>query len=235
MKTGEAAREAVQHEEAKAELAKEAANRMFDFWLPEDEERIVTFLDGTLDSDGMLDILMYYQHQIQVGGKWQTFICTQDSEGVCCLCDRGDSNRSLIGAFTVIDHTPHTIQKGPNSGKIIANTRKLFKAKKGSLALLTKLAQKKGGGTLVGVTVEITRTGDKSPSVGSAFDFQEKLDGAELAEKYGLKEEDIQPADYEKELGYRTNDELVELGLGTAPKGPGYETPKQKAALKENL
>ena len=53
------------------------------------------------------------------------------------------------------------MQKGPNKGKVIKNTRKLFIAKNQTIKMLTKLAAKRGG--LQGCTFDVARTGDKEP------------------------------------------------------------------------
>ena len=52
--------------------------------------------------------------------------------------------------------------------------------------------------------------------------------------KYDLKEEDVMAADYEKEIRYRSPQELIELGVGKAHSGVGYEK-GAKSALKDEL
>lgn len=235
MKTGQAAKDAVAKEEAKAEMQAASAGKLWRFWMPPEEERQVTFLDGKLDDDGMLDILMFYEHAVKINGRFENFICTSDAEnGYCPICEKGEAKANLVGVMTVIDHTPHKIQSGPNAGKIIKNSKKLYVAKKQTLKMLTKKAQKHKG--LVGVTFDITRGDDKTAGVGSSWDFVSKMDEAELREKYGLSESDVQVADYGSELTYRTPQELIELGIGKAPGGIGYEkgvTDKNK--LKDEL
>jgi hypothetical protein len=244
MKKGAAAKEAYQHEEAKAEAAKAEQGKLWRFWMPDDgEDRKITFLDGDVDSDGMLDIPMFYEHTIKLNGEFKQFVCTEkngdDNAEPCPICAKNEKefNPALVGVMTVIDHTPHKIKSGPNAGKVIKNTRKLFVAKKNSIKLLTKLAIKRGG--LAGCTFDVSRSGDKSPGVGNQFDFVEKFDDlSSIMEQYGLKEEEVMPANYEDEIPYRTADELVALGAGKAFGGIGMEkgvSEGSKKALKDEL
>lgn len=242
MLKGNAAKQAMEKEEAKAEAAKADAGRMFRYWMALDsEDRRVTFLDGDLDKDGMLDANAFYEHSVKQDGNFKQYVCTEqnggDQQEPCPICASGDkeSRPYLAQVFTVIDHTPYKIQNGPNKGKIIKNSRKLFVAKSGTQKLLQKKATKHGG--LAGVTFDISRTGDKSPGVGSAFDFVEKFDDLDsLMDKYELKAEDVQPANYDEEVPYHTADELVALGVGKAHGGFGYEGKSaSKSALKNEL
>lgn len=230
LKKGAAAKQALQQEEAKAELAKQEAGKLWRFWMPPEEERKITFLDGEVDEDGMLDINMYYEHQVKINGNWENFVCTSEQEGYCPICDKGDNKSTLVGVMTIIDHTPHKIKSGPNAGKTIQNTRKLFVAKKQTLKILSKIAAKRGG--LTGCTFDVSRGDDKTASVGSQFDFVEKNPLKAIAEELEMKIEDVQPANYAEEISYRTADELVELGVGKAPSGPGYE---KSAGSKKDL
>ncbi len=238
MKKGQAAKEALATEEAQAEMRKQEAGKLWRFWMPEGEERQITFLDGKMDDDGMLDILMYYEHRIRINGNWETFVCTAESDQTqpCPICEKGD-RASLVGVMTIIDHTEHTIKNGPNKGKTISNTRKLFVAKRQTITQLTTLAKKRGG--LVGCTFDVYRTGENSAGVGSQFDFQHKFSTRqEIMDKFGLeKEEDVMPANYEEEIRYLSPQELIDLGVGKAQTGIGYNGNNQgsKANLSDEL
>lgn len=237
MKKGSAAKEAMADEEAKAELRKQEAGKMWRFWMPEGEERQLTFLDGKIDDEGMLDIWMFYEHTIRINGNWENFICTAEADQTqpCPICEKGD-RPSLVGVMTVIDHSEHTVKNGPNKGKVIKNTRKLFVAKRQTITLLTTLAKKRGG--LVGCTFDVTRLGDNAASVGSAFDFQHKFTTRqEIMDKYGLEnEEDVMPANYAEEITYRSPEELIELGVGKAQTGVGHSGSKgSKSNLQDEL
>lgn len=218
---GAAAKQAMAHEEAKAEMAKQEAGKLFRFWLPEDAERQITFLDGEVDSEGMLDIPMYYEHQVKVNGNWTNFPCTQETQGFCPICNKGESKSSLVGIMTIIDHTPYKVESGKNAGKVYENTKRLFVPKKITVMQLSKIAVKRGG--LTGCTFDVSRSGDKSASVGSQFDFVSKASLSEIAQKYGLEPDYVQPANYDEEIVYRTPEELVELGVGKPMNGPGFD------------
>jgi len=211
MKTGSNAQAAMQHAEAQAEKAKEEAGKMWRFWMPPEEERKITFLDGDIGDDGMLAIPMFYEHRVKLDGKWQNFVCVAEQEP-CPLCESGESKQTLVGVLTCIDHTVHKIAKGPNAGKSIQNSRKLYVVTRNTIKILSKIAIKKGG--LTGCTFDVSRTGDKEPSVGNQFDFVEKLSFPALMKKYDLKAEDVSPADVGDEIIYRSAEELEQLGLG---------------------
>lgn len=236
LKRGAVAKQEQTKVEAAAEMRKQEQGKLWRFWMPEGADRRITFLDGELDSDGMLDINMLYEHGIRLNGNIENFVCTADIDQTqpCPICEKGEHN-SFVGVMTIIDHTEHTIKKGPKAGQVVKNTKKLFVAKQATLKQLTKLAQKRGG--LAGCTFDVSRTGDREPGVGNQFDFHEKFDSyEEMAEAFGMKIEDLQPANYEEELRYRTPDELIELGVGkgASKSGFGYEKGVQ-SNLKDEL
>jgi len=213
LKSGKEAKAALETEEALAEQRKEEQGKLWPFWLPPDEERQITFLDGKLDEDGMLDVLMYYEHSVKINGKWQKFVCTAeaDTSQPCPLCESGNRN-TLVGVLTVIDHSEYKVKNGPNAGKTIKNTRKLFPAKRATLKLLQNIAAKRGG--LAGCTIDVYRSGDKAAGVGDQFQFVEKLEKrSEIAAKYDLELDDVKPADYTEEITYRSPEELIALGV----------------------
>jgi len=216
LKKGASAKAALDQAEAAAEMAKAEAGKMWRFYMKEGEDRRITFLDGDINEEGMVDAATFWEHVVPMNGGYANFVCTaeQDPSQPCPLCAMGNKPR-LVGALTIIDHTDYKIKNGPKAGEILKNQRKLFVATRQSLALLKKLAEKRGG--LAGCTFDVTRIGDKSANTGTQFEFVEKFDsGQELCEKYGLAEEDVHPANYEEEIVYRSPEELIELGLGKA-------------------
>jgi|GEM_PF-1913309 len=232
LKKGKAAHQAFDLEEAKAEKARAESGKLFRFFMAPDEERKITFLDGDLDEEGMLDIPMFYQHRLKLNGQWQNFVCVSDQEP-CPICEKGDSRAALVGVMTVLDHTPYKIKNGPNAGKLIKNSKKLFVATRQTIKKLSKKATKHDG--LTGCTFEVARTGDKDPAVGSDFEFVEQLDADALAATYGLKEEDLQPGNYAEEIVYHTAAEMVALGVGKAIQGIGHEKGVSTAGLEDEL
>lgn len=214
--TGAKAQEAIKKEEAQAKQRMEDSDKLWRFYIPQNElnaERTITFLDGVLEEDGMLTCPTWYEHTVQLNGRWQNLICVGHEEP-CPMCENGD-NRTIMAGFSIIDHTPYTIKKGKNAGDTIENSRKLFVPTRTTLGVLQSYAAKRGG--LKGWTVGVTRTKDKSPRVGDVFDFLEQRDDAALLAKYG--EEVTKPADFNNELTYYNRAELIELGVTAAVGG----------------
>ena len=233
LKRGAAAKAIVAQEEAKAEERRSAANRMRSFKLDYDADCQITFLDGKLDADGVLDIPRYYEHVIQIGGDWKNIVCTAEIEpgDPCPICamNTEQSRRALVGVMTVIDHSKYTVKKGPNAGKVYTNQRKLFIAKEQTLKTLNKLASKPERNGLAGCTFDVSRGPENThaPKVGSSFDFVTKHKTlASIAEKYGLPLEECVPAIYEGddgEIQYTPVAKLLALGIGKAHGGIGSE------------
>lgn len=212
LKKGKAAQQEMAKAQAKAdEMAKE---KVFRFRIPTGANTSVTFLDGDLTDDGVLDIPMYHEHQIHMNGRWDNwFVCVQD-EGSCPLCEGGDEP-ALVGALTIIDHSEWKDKKG-NMHK---DERKLFIAKFATIQMLQVLATKRGG--LTGCTFDVYRSSEKrSPNVGTTFDFTEKHTPTGLKKKY---KDDATPYDYEEVLTYLPADELRKMGFGVT--GVGGEKP----------
>jgi hypothetical protein len=222
-------------EQVEAELRKEEQGKMFRFFIKEGEEAAVTFVDGELSKDGFLVPPRYYEHNLYLNGRWgNTFVCPQKTtphlNDTCPICASGD-NPTLVSLFTIIDHREFTGVKDPS--KKYKDTQKLFVAKKGTMEILNKIAIKRGG--LAGATFDVTRSGDKSPAVGSMFDFVKKTPVEELVQQYMREYTDPKtnvkssksifvPANYEVEIVFRTGEELTKMGLGS-PNVSGYSTP----------
>jgi len=207
LKKGAAAKAIYDEAEAKAEAAAAQSGKLFRFRIsPKSlgEDYKITFLDGDLDEDGMLDIPMYMEHTLFFNGRWDNFVCLEDSDGPCPIC-ASDDKPSLVGVLTIIDHTPFTKKDGTE----IKFSKKLFIMKRTTMKLLQKKAVKQGG--LTGCTFEVSRLGEKDPAVGSSFDFVEKTPLKQLQSEY---EDKAEPANYEEELPYYTKKELLKLGLG---------------------
>ncbi len=196
-------------------------NNVYRFWLPEDKETQITFLDGNLNDDGLIDVTMYYEHQVHMNGNWRNwFVCIGEDEP-CPICEGGDT-ASLVGAFTIIDHTPYTDKNGKDHKDEI----KLFVAKRDTIKLLQKKATKHEG--LAGVKFDVSRTGDKSPNVGSSFDFVDKTPVAQLIKKYKLQTKG--PLNYGEVIIYRNAKELKELGFGSVGVGGEADTSSDNGA-----
>src|ERR1035437_382004 len=233
-KRGSAANAEMEKYEKEVALSQEQNKRMWRFWLPDGEEGQITFVDGALSSDNGLDFFMYYEHNLMLNGKWgNTFVCTKDLEP-CPICAAQD-RPSFVGAVTVIDHREYKTK----DGKVYKDVPKLFIAKKETIKQLQMLGVKRGG--LAGCTFDVARTGDKSPSVGSMFDFIEKNSVEDLQKKFvrkndkGVVETFFVPADYEKECQYRTAEELREAIPSLASVSPMGHVSKADADLANEL
>jgi hypothetical protein len=231
LKTGAESAKLAKQDQIKREAAK--TNAMFRFYLKEQEEARITFVDGDLDENGFLCPPRFYEHSMQVGGKWGNFyVCPEQtdpsSKEKCPLCVSGDKP-TLVAVFTVIDHRQFKSKDGTKTYK---NTKKLFVAKPHTFELLNKLAMKRGG--LTGVTFDVSRGDKKTASVGSLFDFVEKkpLEELQKASDYMIERVDpktnaktkvtnFTPADYAKEIVYRTGEQLAAMGFG-APTTSGF-------------
>lgn len=219
LKKGKEAQETFAQEEHKAEQAQK--NSVFRFFVPEGKDSAITFVDGDL-VDGVLDIPFYYEHNVNMNGKWGNFfICTQDEEP-CPICE-GGLNPSYVGVMTVIDHSSYVSKK---DSKTYKDQIRLFVAKRDTIKQLQKLAAKRGG--LTGCRFDVSRTGDKSPSVGNVFDFTEKLTMAQVAQTYGADR--AKPINYEEYLGelYKPAKELRKLGFGSATPPIGSESASEE-------
>ncbi len=212
---GKEAKEIFEKEELRKELA--SKGKVFRFFLKEGAEGNITFLDGNVN-DGMLDATFYYEHHVQLNGKWGNFfVCTKETEP-CPICNSG-LYPTYVALLSVIDHTTY---KGKE--KDYVDTVKLFVAKQDTFKLLQKMAIKRGG--LRGCKFEATRIGEKAPNVGGAFEFIEKLTEQELAQYKPLKQGDqdrSKPIDYAAmlEADYQPASALRKLGFdaGGAPIG----------------
>ena len=230
LKTGQESAQVAKQDQVEAEQRKAEQGKMWRFYLKDGEEARITFVDGDLSPEGFLLPPRYYEHNLMLNGKWgNTFVCPEktlpDSGEKCPICESGD-RPSLVAVFTIIDH--RTV-KSKDGTKTYKDLPRLFVAKGPTFELLNKLAQKRGG--LAGTTWDAMRAGDKSASVGSAFDFVEKVAVEELRKKYvhevtdpKTNQKTIQsffvPANYEHEIVFRTGDQLRQMGLGKPSSAP---------------
>lgn len=215
LQKGKAAHAAIEKEESAAAARRAQSDQPRRFWIPDGKETQITFLDGALDDDGLLDAVTYWEHQLKINGNWRNwFACTQLDEP-CPICDGTDSQPSLVSVFTIIDHT----EWKDSNGKVHKDEKRLFVCKRETFRRLQKIAAKKGG--LVGVTFDVSRNGDKSPGVGDTFDFVDKRTLKALAKELDLDKDAVTPYDYEEVIEYRSAKELRKLGFGSSKGVPG--------------
>lgn len=213
---GSEASKEFEKENAARQARRDQQTKTWRFMLKPEEEARVTFVDGDLDENGVLDMLVYPQHQLFMNGSWFNFFVCVEKQEPCPICESGD-RPSLVAICTVIDH--RKIQSNKDKSKVYTNQKRLFVAKHNTFKILQNIASKRGG--LAGCTFDILRAGEKDPVVGSQFDFIEKGKLETLKAKYIEKSAEgklvsiFAPLDYEKEIDYRTATELKKLGFGS--------------------
>lgn len=222
LKRGKEAQEIAQKETAIAE--QKMKDKVRTFYLKDGIQTVGTFLDGEI-KDGALDIPYLYMHtSVFLNGKYDNhFICIAEQEP-CPICE-GGATPTYVGLLTLLDHGPeakgYPNKKEPN--KPYKDQLNLVIAKRKSIALLTPLAIKRKG--LTGCTFDISRTGEKEPSIGNVFDYTEKNSMADLKASFETKEKVIAPFNYDKIMQnlYLSAEQLSKLGFGSMSPGVGTE------------
>lgn len=206
LKTGKEANKELKTVQKAQEARKEQMDKPFRFSLHKDgEEGRVTFLDGDLDSDGILQKVCLYEHHVKLAGKWGNFFVCPGEFEPCPICEEGEYQKEFVAVFTVLDHRKFV----GKDDKVYQHQRKLFVCKSGTLEQLQKIASKKGG--LVGVTLELTRTGSKKARVGDLIMYEKTQDLKKVAKKLGAEE--VLPLDYEELFPSYTAKELEDFGF----------------------
>jgi hypothetical protein len=228
LKTGAASADIAKRDEQAKQEQQEQKGLLWRFSLKDKEEARITFVDGDLSPEGFLLPPRFYEHGLwnEAARTMSFYVCPEktmpEANHKCPLCAAGD-RATLVAVFTVIDHR----EIKTKSGKIVKDQKKLFVAKPTSMEMLTKIAVKRGG--LAGCTFDVSRMGDKSAAIGSMFDFVEKNKIEDLQQSFVEEVEEngvkkmvslFLPADYTKEIVFRTPEEMLKLGIGA--KGAGY-------------
>lgn len=235
MKTGAAAQKLAEQQEQERLQRQSEIGKMWRFFLKEKEDAKITFIDGELNKEGLLDAPRYWEHFINHNGKWSAFVCPEKTrpeiKDNCPICHEIDDRPALVAVFTIIDHRAFT----GKDGKVYKDRRKILVAKPRSFEYLTKLAQKRGG--LACGHFDVSRLTDKDAAIGSVFDFNDKKPLEELKKLYMEEKVDpatntktkvsyFEPADYEKEIEWFSGDDLRKKGLCK----PGSYVPSQPTA-----
>jgi hypothetical protein len=237
---GAEAAKALQVEKQRQAERAESSGRLFRFYLKEGEEARITFVDGFLAKEGVnagcLTFAAYYEHTVAemspTGRKdWNQYVCLHGQGNTSCpLCEE-DNKAAFVGAFTVIDHR---VTKSKDGTKTYKDQKRLFVAKSSTLQMLTQLASKRGG--LAGCTFDVYRTSKTDANVGNIFDFIERNEVEELKKQFVVKDKDekevtyFTPADYEKELPFKSEAELRSRGFGTGSIGKEPALPPESSS-----
>lgn len=222
IKTGAQAAAALDEEKQKAAARQDANSKTFRYFMKPGTENMITFLDGDLDSETkMFKQPFVREHNVFMNGRWNTHIlCVSDNEP-CPLCESASdqtqkvSPGALIAFFTIIDHSEYQA----SNGNVYANQIRLFAAKRQTVMMLAKHAEKNGG-SLAGCTFEVSRSNDKSANVGDVFILDQKNSMEDIVASFeerndkGEVTKAIAPLDYESEVIYKSADELRQMGFG---------------------
>ena len=111
IKRGAAAKTAFAQEEAKAELRKQEAGKMWDFWMPEDLERQSPSSTASSMRTACSNAACSTSTRPHQRLRTLRLTVDQDQSQPCPICESGD-RPALVGVMTIIDHTEHTVQKG---------------------------------------------------------------------------------------------------------------------------
>jgi len=155
----------------KAEDSKSNFTRRF--WMPNDSERRITFVDGpsvTYDGVEIKTPFQYQEYNVKHNGHWRNWF-TRHPDPSHDILSKHDYRASKVAAFTVIDHQEFTDRKGVThkdtvSLYIVKRTQPIWKQ-------IEKLLARHG--SLQGKSFTVSRFGDKSPSCGTML---EPMEGA---------------------------------------------------------
>ena len=138
------------------------------FWMPQDSERKVTFVDGPSVLCGETEVktpFQYQEYQVKHNGNWRNWF-TRHPDASHDILAKHDYRASRVAAFTVIDHQEYTDRKGV----LHSNTLSLYVVKRSQpiWKQIEKMLSRHG--SLQGKSFNISRYGDKSPGSGTMLE-----------------------------------------------------------------
>lgn len=228
LKRGAAAQKEIEKVDKYTNIRKLRNTKPGRFYLKAGEHAEVTFIDGTIESPGMLDCPMWMEHSVTIGSDWgYNFVCLKDEEnGImeCVMCEetsKAIGNPMLVMGLSIIDH--RKIPSKRERGKVYVDQKRFFVFTTSTYKKLVEIATKQGG-TLAGHRFKLSRSGEHSPRVGDEIEFIRKEPIQLLRNKYKeVVDKKVQtiftPYNYEKELMYLFTSELADIGIGT---GEGF-------------
>lgn len=191
--------------------AAELKNKPRRFWLTSNgaDEKIIFVDDAPMN---------YREHEFAIGGDWKNRrhkTClseTGDHDPRSCPSCAADNRGYSASALTII----HICEYKGRDGKMVRNPLRLFVAKTQAVKILAKHAEKLNG-DLTGCVFEVSRTGEKSPSVGDMFTFVErvKLNDPKVLKRLGY-DKPPKPYNYEEVLKAETAQEMKDWLSHTA-------------------
>lgn len=191
-------KKAKQKRERQEEEYQRKKDTPYDFRLkPGDEAEVVI-----LDAEEPFFVNLHKVKNAQ--GRWEDAVCIADTGVSCPLCSSLGKEGSYTMVLTVLDRRPYKIQNGPNAGKTIKNSRKLFMVKGRNLPKFER-QYKRHQGNWRGLRILCRRDGDKEAAIGEDLEFLGKVKEVAL-KKYG---ENSVAANYEKIFEMPTAKELA--------------------------
>ena len=168
------------------------------FWMPNDSDRIITFVDGpTVMCQGqeIKTPFMYQEYQIKINGNWRNWFTRHPDPSHDILAQRGE-RAAKVAAFTVIDHSEYKSKDGSTHKDevrlyVVKRSQPIWKQ-------IEKLLARHG--SLKGMSFEVSRMGDKSPGTGTMLQPVEAW--------AGFNDQIHKPYDYLEILAPKTADEL---------------------------
>jgi len=146
------------------------------FRVKQAEERRIIFLDDFTNQIHGTPIVPFCinEHQINKNGDFkdsQHVTCIKGS-APCFLCENSFKRR-YVGVLSLLDITPF---KDSKTGELRVVPRVCLWAGVADAVLTIRHKKDKRGGNLAGCIFSVTRHGEKSPTVGSDYEFEEKID-----------------------------------------------------------
>lgn len=191
-------KKAAQKRERQEEEYQRKKETPFDFRLkPGDEAEVVI-----LDSEEPFFVNLHKVKNAQ--GRWEDAVCIADTGVTCPLCSSLGKEGAYTMVLTILDRRPYKVKSGPNAGKTIKVSKKLFMVKGRNLPKFER-QYKRNKGNWRGLRILCRRDGDKEAAIGEDLEFLGKVKETALA-KY--KEHSV-PAEYEKIFEMPTAKELA--------------------------
>lgn len=201
----------------KAEQRKAAGNAPFRFYVKVGETSNIIITDDAPD-------FFMYEHALKdAEGRWGRLFtgCVKTFDS-CPVCESTGRESYYAMFLSVIDFTPFTTRDGDT----VEFSRKLMVVKPAQQKKFLRFYAKEG--TLRGASFDMTRDGDKDPSIGNDIDFVEFVSEEELAtftrtwkDKEGKRqtEDCSEPYVYEDLFEEPTLAKLRAVVGGSAPAG----------------
>jgi len=200
------AREINQERKRQADLR---ANQPFEFYMKPGEggeDGVILIITDMARMPAMP--FFHYQHRWGFvkgqKGSGKNDECIKDGNEGCPLCKKLGREGTYEMVLTVLDGRKYTPQNGPNAGKTIPISKKLFIVKTTMIPKFERLYKEHK--TFRGMCIKMFRDNDKDASIGSEVRFVKMIPEQVLQAKY---KELAVPVDYSKAFPRPTYDELA--------------------------